>query len=488
MCRIKSVFGFGAALFCAALAMAGSAKAAAGPTADAHAVTPQGAPVWESHHDGVGEIGYTWPVASGVTHGEHIELFTPRSYPVAFRKVRVHWAQDGTDTTLNYSIVFYEDVNGQPGALLGEQHEVAGNVPNLLDPPEVYEVDVSQMGISLQEGSIFIGVLWDTVAEQSFYILADTSPTTVKNRALMRDSPSGAWTETASVFPQHRGYMLEAGSEEPDRVPLPWAPLALCVAGAGLWALRRRSLAKRRMGAVLLSVLLCASASAWAAPVAVKIPASAKAGAPRTAVSTIPGEGVPVWESHHDGKAESYYNWGTGTSVTAGEFIELFTPRAYPMVFRTARVYWAGTGPDTDLDFDVVFYENVSGQPGSLIAEIAATATNVPGYGSPAPYDVDVSSLGISLQEGSVFIGVRWNPSVEVGFAAPVDETPTTVGNLGFIRNGPGQSWTGIGGSFVGYRGFLWEAGSEEPNPVPLPWGALAGAFAVLGAWRVRSA
>lgn len=208
---------------------AAAPSAAAASTASFTGITSAGVAVWESHHDGTNELNYGWPPDSNVIEGEHVELFTPRAYPMVYRKVRVYWLRSGAADELSFTVVFYANDNGNPGAFLGSVQTYATQVPTAAEGPKAYDVDVSALGVSLQEDGVFIGVLWDSATYPDFYIPADHSYTTVANTAYMRTGPLLAWQKTDTTYAGHRGYMFEAGSEEPNPVPLPYSALGVCM-------------------------------------------------------------------------------------------------------------------------------------------------------------------------------------------------------------------------------------------------------------------
>lgn len=141
-----------------------------------------------------------------------------------------------------------------------------------------------------------------------------------------------------------------------------------------------------------------------------------------------------------DGTPESFL--GVLSSITSETVVQKFTPRSYPWFYHEVCVAWSRSiAPgDTSIAYDLVFYDDdgPGGEPGSVLAMIPASVSNV-----PAVDDFVFSStpVGITVTEGSVYIGFLYDPSVEQGFAYPIDSSPTTPQQVIRSSRDNGVSW-----------------------------------------------
>ncbi len=130
---------------------------------------------------------------------------------------------------------------------------------------------------------------------------------------------------------------------------------------------------------------------------------------------------------YDDGSFENGYGWNASL-VNNGIICMLFTPDEYPWQFNTACIAFTQNVSST-LDFDIVAYANdgPSGAPGTLVGEVTGlNASGIPAWPALAWYEFDISSLP-ALEDGSLYIGVRWNnvpayPGTFIG----ADESTTT--------------------------------------------------------------
>jgi hypothetical protein len=99
-----------------------------------------------------------------------------------------------------------------------------------------------------------------------------------------------------------------------------------------------------------------------------------------------------------------------------------------------------------DLPFNVVFYaaDGPSGQPGTLLASVPATATAVPvssgGTVSTQFYAVAIGSALTLPAARTIYVGAQFDGSQ--GFFVGVDQSPTTQVQTGYLSSDGGSTWT----------------------------------------------
>ena len=180
---------------------------------------------------------------------------------------------------------------------------------------------------------------------------------------------------------------------------------------------------------------------------------------------TGPGELI-----YDDGVFENGYGWNP--VVTDGRFVSLFTPTQYPWEFNTFCLALTRVAASpANFTFDIVMYDGAGGGvPGAEIAVVTGvTATNLPIWPTLAFYDFDISSMP-ALASGSVYIGIKYNPSLS---AAPhysgADESTSTTLHPGYAWSG--TVWETIQTLFTTYRamGYRTLGSSGPPCPVGAP-------------------
>ncbi len=127
-----------------------------------------------------------------------------------------------------------------------------------------------------------------------------------------------------------------------------------------------------------------------------------------------------------DGSVETGY--GFVPSATMGQYVQEFHSGELPSrELSEVCVCWLRTRDDSDIDFEVIFHQDVEGRPApEPYATVAATATEVPNGVDAAGrfYPVDVSE--VTLAEGTSYIGVRWDPSASQLFFVCTDTSEET--------------------------------------------------------------
>ncbi|MEE8525332.1 MAG: hypothetical protein V3T72_15455 [Thermoanaerobaculia bacterium] len=200
-----------------------------------------------------------------------------------------------------------------------------------------------------------------------------------------------------------------------------------------------------------------------------------------------------------DGSLESGYGWVP--SVDDGQYVQQIDSAQLPnRRLETVCVCWLRTRMDSDVDFEVVFYESVldeKGEPKPALepyASVPATATGVPLGIVGAFYEVDVR--GIQLAEGISYVGVRWDAMADQFFFVCLDQTPETEPVEVFFIDEIAEDWTSVFDSndpiFILHRALLVRVCSEPLAPVDIPvlsgfgLGILALLLAGIAVWMSR--
>lgn len=204
----------------------------------------------EVRDDGSVETGWGW--VSSVIDGIYLQEYRVGDLPTTgFERTCVCWLRTRSDASIDFEVVFYQAVDGIPAdtpyaavparaedipqGVIGAFTEVATPVeyPPGLDPDD----------------SIFVGVRWNPSVDRSFFVCADTSPTTPESRAWFRDDRAGGWdaTDTTNdpLFVEHRAIFVRPVTRGPLAVEVPatslgsLALLATSLALVAVRALRR---------------------------------------------------------------------------------------------------------------------------------------------------------------------------------------------------------------------------------------------------------
>lgn len=196
----------------------------------------------------------------------------------------------------------------------------------------------------------------------------------------------------------------------------------------------------------------------------------------RGAVTPGCEEATPGILIHDDGTPEDGYTDGSGLFPLVA-YVDRFTPSSYPATFSSACVSFLSQG-STTAAFELVVYDDSGwdGSPGIELAAVPAIATGIPSTALAAFVKVDLSGLGLVVESGSVYIGVRFNPLVpgDIYVASDVDGDPN-VGAGYHMRGAPGApgGWDPTIDQFFDYHALLVRA-VEQPafcaTPTELPW------------------
>lgn len=200
-----------------------------------------------------------------------------------------------------------------------------------------------------------------------------------------------------------------------------------------------------------------------------------------------------------DGTDEAGFSWVP--SAIDGVYAQTFeadlfrSPRLEEVCVCWRRSSSFPNGGDDTIDFEVVLYEsmpNPSADPDVVeacplvpnlepVAAIPATASGVR-VDTGSFTRVDLSQ--VSIPDGTFYLGVRWNPSVERFFFVCSDQTPSTPLVEGFFIDDRAEFWGNTVKTtdpiFADHRALLIRAVAGAPFVVEIPTSSPA-ALIVLG-------
>ncbi len=146
--------------------------------------------------DGSFENGYG---TTSVFFGHIVMKVDPGSYPAKVDTVCTCWQRAGTDSSIDYSLVFWDSdgPGGSPGTRLAVSETfLATGVPSGLSG-QFYQADVSGLGLIVNR-PFYVGPKWDSGDNDNFFVCAD------------ENGPGGQ--------PAYFGHGLFAGITPPDNV------------------------------------------------------------------------------------------------------------------------------------------------------------------------------------------------------------------------------------------------------------------------------
>jgi uncharacterized repeat protein (TIGR01451 family) len=185
-------------------------------------------------------------------------------------------------------------------------------------------------------------------------------------------------------------------------------------------------------------------------------------------------QGQPGLIIHDDDLIDDGFNYLEPT--TEARFVDKFTPPSYPATFsRVCVSLFSGEGIET-LDYEVVVYKDdgPGGAPGSLLGAAPVVEGRVLQLldlpVSPRFQAIDIADLGINLESGSAYIGLRWNPSrsnaSKVYLSADASQTTPVVGGYSSANGG---DWTPLTQTYPHYRALMVRAAAAPGGP-RAPW------------------
>lgn len=204
--------------------------------------------------------------------------------------------------------------------------------------------------------------------------------------------------------------------------------------------------------ALAVTMLVAGAASAQKAELALN-PVVGPVGPP-----SIGGGNCAGGEIYDDGTAENGYS-GNPALISSFEGVQQFTPAAYPGTYDSVCVGLVSlAGPNLDFEIEVRDDDGPGGVPGTLLGTVPVSVNTIPAGLPCAFFEVDITSLGLNIGSGSVFMGVRWNPMLFPSRFVCADESPATPLHLGFVNfNNPSQ-WQTTQTVFPAYRAKLIRA------------------------------
>jgi hypothetical protein len=180
---------------------------------------------------------------------------------------------------------------------------------------------------------------------------------------------------------------------------------------------------------------------------------------------------------HDDGGIENGYS-GNPFVVSEVRFADKFTPSSYPASFTSVCLDFVilSGGPAT-YPIDVVVYDDdgPGGAPGTLLGELngqtATTHLFTGGGQAPVWNSYDISSMGLNITSGSVYIGTRYVPPSNNVFTSADESGPVGFAG-GYWWNNFDGVWSPTQNAFAFYTSMFIRAvesvgGTPTPTPTP---------------------
>lgn len=180
----------------------------------------------------------------------------------------------------------------------------------------------------------------------------------------------------------------------------------------------------------------------------------------------------------HDGNGapDNGYGWNPSAGTDA-KIVDKFTPTAYPANYTTVCVTLLTNAGLTSAPVSVVVYadDGAGGAPGTELGRVNATANNISSALAQSFQAIDISSMGLNIASGSVYIGLEWNASTISGLYLASDET-TAVNAGGYSYSG--GAWGATVDGFPDYKSMFIRAievaagppGTGCGSPSSIPW------------------
>jgi hypothetical protein len=201
---------------------------------------------------------------------------------------------------------------------------------------------------------------------------------------------------------------------------------------------------------------------------------------PRQAPGGFDCNNAPGIIIHDDGTLEDGFSGNPLAGVNEVRFVDKFTPTQYPNSYNEVCVDFVtlAGGPST-YNIDIVVYDDdgPGGSPGTLLGQLNAQTANThifAGGITPIWNSYNISSMGLNITSGSVYIGVRYVPPSPVNVYTSADESPGHP--VGFAGgqwwNNNDNAWAPIQNAFPNYRSLMVRAtqasgGVGTPTPTP---------------------
>jgi hypothetical protein len=169
--------------------------------------------------------------------------------------------------------------------------------------------------------------------------------------------------------------------------------------------------------------------------------------------SGIDCDNAPGIVIHDDGTIENGYSGGPGImSIWADKF----TPATYPATYTSVCLAFNRLCPGpTSYSVEVVVFDDdgPGGSPGTELGAMPVTITNIPVFPdqTPAWNSFDISSVKIVVNDGSVYIGARWESDSLFQVYLDSDENGPGFGG-GYWYSTLDNMWAPIQNVFPLYR------------------------------------
>jgi hypothetical protein len=172
---------------------------------------------------------------------------------------------------------------------------------------------------------------------------------------------------------------------------------------------------------------------------------------------------------HDDGTIENGYSGNPVAGITQVRFVDKFTPQSYPASFSSVCVAMStqsGGPPSWPVNLVIYADDGPGGSPGRELGTMAVTAqTSVFPNPTPVWNSYDISSMNLSINSGSVYVGIRWMTTSPNVFMASDETTDRPVGFAGgYWWNNADNAWAPIGAAFTNYRSLFVRAVQTDPG------------------------
>jgi hypothetical protein len=196
--------------------------------------------------DGSLETGYGW-VPSAVD-GRYVQQYESTEFATPIlTDVCVCWARTRAETAIDFEVQLYRHEPDGPPRLVPE-FTVSARAENVPSFPAGTFYRVSIPSWRIPEGRVSIGVKWDPMQDQFFFLCADQSAQTPFTEGWFIDDRADEWAQFSDtndpIFDDHSALLIRpvvAASLPITEVPLgrgALAVLALALSGVGVLALR----------------------------------------------------------------------------------------------------------------------------------------------------------------------------------------------------------------------------------------------------------
>ena len=165
--------------------------------------------------DGSLETGYGW--VPSVVDGRYVQRIRDLDQVTrSFEKVCVCWLRTRDDDTIDFEVVFFEQIfNPDIGRLEPAMEPFAAIPARATGVPSgitgaFYEIDVAS--VAVPPGESYVGVRWDPSVDSFFFVCADQSPAADPAPVFFIDDRADVWGEALNtpdpVFSGHHAAMI----------------------------------------------------------------------------------------------------------------------------------------------------------------------------------------------------------------------------------------------------------------------------------------